>query len=183
MNKLLLMISLLWVQLAAQNVSEVMIQPENGMTDSLEFHLQFQEAFEQVLEATDDNFEEVVSDSEQVLIDTTLYQKVLLDFPEAEYAFFRNLSNNSGAKTGSSISILYRADRHQDYPDTVYYALYNRLLREFRAIQKVKLGGNWQMTLDYNGFKMYLKEDPSLKIYVNRSGTTGVKIEFNLTKN
>ena len=154
--------------------------------DNTEYREKFQEAFVNVLESAANEFENVYSDSINVEIDNSLYQKVMLDFPDAEYGFYQKSSNpNMPGKFDYSIKIYYEANNNKNdilLDNDIYNELYADLINEFEAIHKIELGGKLKMSVNNNGFKMLWDKDPTFKVYIKPSGTTGLEVVFNLTK-
>ena len=184
---LLVSVSLLFPQNKVELSDSLTCTSQEEITEvRASYREKFQEVFIDVLESAANDFEDVCYDSAKVQINHSFYQKVKLDFPQAEYAFYQKSTDpNRPDEFNHSIKIYYNAKRKEDdifLDNDIYNELYTDLVNEFEAIHKVELGGKWKMKLDDKGFKMLWDKDPQFKIYIKPSGTTGLEVVFNLTK-
>ena len=169
-----------------ESTDEIPLEKTKSSVDSIDFHNKFQEAFTEILEAAESDFEDVSFDTTEIKINNITYNKIMLDFPQAEYSLYhKSPIPNTEDKYKHTLKIYYKAKKNDNdifLDNEIYNDLYTQVINEFDAIHKVELNGKWKMKLDDKGFKMLLDKDPSLKIYVKPSGKTGFEIEFDLTE-
>lgn len=183
---LIILTTLFLSRIAGNDIAnhEVLVDSTNlALVDSLTFHEQFSEVFEEIIEIVEkDSFLNVV-DSELVIVDSVVYQKIDLDLPFRGIALFQEMNSQNEDNTITLKIFRDSTSKKNIHPllrDSEYYAIYDHLVKEFQNVQKLNLGGNWQMKWNQNGVKLHMLNYPFLKVYVKPSGKTGLDLKIDL---